>query len=1176
MKKSLLMSLSVVTIITSTLATASAANTAPQISGKPVTTAVDNQFYQFRPHGSDVDVGDSLTYAVSNLPSWASFNPATGELAGTAKLVGNQVSTTTNVQFTMNLDSRYAPPLYANFDPSNPQSYNASSTVVIYDNAGEPINLGLYFAAKPLFHGQWNVYLTANGIDLSGVLGSGVGGGVAGQPATILSFDNQGKAAIDPLFPVAMNLAQFNAAQVKLQWRNDNGSRRVTQVQLPYEVKHFAQDGVSKVEAAKTASIGISVQDSSAATSALPGFTLTVFADSNAVDTDGDGTTDVNDADDDNDGTLDINDAFPFDSTEIVDTDGDGIGNNADFDDDNDGLPDVSDSDPLVSSVNRAPNILGIPANWAAKGGSYSFTPTANDPDGDSYTYSIENKPVWATFDNATGQLLGANVTEDSTLLGKMTENIYYTMNLDSRLQPPLDSDFSPYYPASYNSRSSMTIYDSLGDAHVFGVYFVKVHVLDRTWNVHVTIDDIDVSGQLGANVGGGVAGAPATTIAFKADGQPTTTPLLALNMTGGTGNTGISGILLNGAEFPTTLTLNWSSDTNGQQPTQLNTDFEVIDVQQDGLSKVDGKARSQIEISVTDSQGAKSSLPAFSIEVVDLTDTDNDGIIDYTDTDDDGDGVADYADTEPLNDQRWTNTDTDNDGIADDIETVNGLDINNPHDVWIDDDGDRLPLIIELLEARNPHEKDNDVFNNHRLLVHQAYIDLTAQFASKSDIDFWVERLADKSSLPMDVYSSLVDLSALNNMGFIGRVYLATLGRSADAAGARFHLKRLAAGVDRFTLLTDFMLSAEFQARYGNLTDDEFIRLAYRNVLGREADEAGVNYWLGQLQQGAHTRASFFYNFIESVENFTDKDQAQKANVLSLLVTGQQLDAVTNKRYRVILQEEVFTANGVLRGLLASDAYQQGLMDGMPSAVFDTDSDGMINGIEFVDGTDPNVKDNDIDNVDELFVKQMLRDMVGEYWSYHHIRLGLSNLEKSISKTAMVMLYLNDPRFKTARGAIVRLYISFFQRRVDHEGLMYWIDRHESDMSLIEIAQVFAQGSEFQTRYGSLDDAAFIDLVYQNVLGRPADSDGRDYWLEQLADGAERGYVMAVFSESSENQARHINNVIPTLLYSLFLKRGITHDEFVARFAELNSGATAEAMIESIFSSNEYRGRFY
>ncbi|MBX5461117.1 MAG: fibronectin type III domain-containing protein [Steroidobacteraceae bacterium] len=40
-------------------------------------------------------------------------------------------------------------------------------------------------------------------------------------------------------------------------------------------------------------------------------------------------------------------------------------------------------------------------------GTPYSFTPQASDPDGDALTFSIVNKPDWATFNTTTGQLTG-------------------------------------------------------------------------------------------------------------------------------------------------------------------------------------------------------------------------------------------------------------------------------------------------------------------------------------------------------------------------------------------------------------------------------------------------------------------------------------------------------------------------------------------------------------------------------------------------------------------------------------------------------------------------------------------------------------------------------------------------------------------------------------------------
>jgi hypothetical protein len=58
------------------------ANDAPIISGKPLSTAVVNLPYVFRPDVRDPD-GDVLVFQVARKPSWAAFDPATGELSGT-------------------------------------------------------------------------------------------------------------------------------------------------------------------------------------------------------------------------------------------------------------------------------------------------------------------------------------------------------------------------------------------------------------------------------------------------------------------------------------------------------------------------------------------------------------------------------------------------------------------------------------------------------------------------------------------------------------------------------------------------------------------------------------------------------------------------------------------------------------------------------------------------------------------------------------------------------------------------------------------------------------------------------------------------------------------------------------------------------------------------------------
>ena len=58
------------------------ANTVPTISGSPATSATVGAAYSFQPVAADAE-GDKLTFAIVNKPAWATFDSATGRLAGT-------------------------------------------------------------------------------------------------------------------------------------------------------------------------------------------------------------------------------------------------------------------------------------------------------------------------------------------------------------------------------------------------------------------------------------------------------------------------------------------------------------------------------------------------------------------------------------------------------------------------------------------------------------------------------------------------------------------------------------------------------------------------------------------------------------------------------------------------------------------------------------------------------------------------------------------------------------------------------------------------------------------------------------------------------------------------------------------------------------------------------------
>jgi len=118
--------------------------------------------------------------------------------------------------------------------------------------------------------------------------------------------------------------------------------------------------------------------------------------------------------------------------------------------------------------------------------------------------------------------------------------------------------------------------------------------------------------------------------------------------------------------------------------------------------------------------------------------------------------------------------------------------------------------------------------------------------------------------------------------------------------------------------------------------------------------------------------------------------------------------------------------------------------------------------------------------------------------------------------------------------GQAFRLYASAFDRIPDHGGLGYWLKAAEDGMSLGNIARNFIASQEFTDLYGAQPkDGAFVDALYQNVLHRAGEPDGVAFWLDALARGADRGDVLAAFSESAENLAQAVELIGNGIVYT-------------------------------------------
>jgi hypothetical protein len=241
-----------------------------------------------------------------------------------------------------------------------------------------------------------------------------------------------------------------------------------------------------------------------------------------------------------------------------------------------------------------------------------------------------------------------------------------------------------------------------------------------------------------------------------------------------------------------------------------------------------------------------------------------------------------------------------------------------------------------------------------------------------------------------------------------------------------------------------------------------------------------------------------------------------------------------------------------------------------------DTDSDCIPDAVELSEGTNPLVKDNDIFNNARLFAMQQYRDYLGREGDSGGIAYWTNLITSGQQTRAQVIdSFFNSPEFQ-AVTPIARLYFAYFLRIPDYAGLLYWVNLSRNGMSLDSISEAFAQSPEFITRYGSLNNADFVTLVYQNVLGRAPDPAGFAYWTGLLNSGTyTRGQVMLGFSESPEYRASSFNKVYVTQMYVGMLRRSPDQGGFDYWVHQMELGQSGLNLINGFLVAPEYRNRF-
>ena len=440
-----------------------ATNVAPTISGTPPTTVTAGQAYSFTPAASDPD-GQALTFAIVNKPSWATFNTSTGRLNGTptSAQAGSYTNVTISVSdgtaqaslapFTIRVVAANGAPTIGGTPPT---TVTAGQAYSFTPTASDPDGQTLTFAIvnKP----SWATFNTSTG-RLNGTPTTAQTGSYAN--VTISVSDGAAQASLAPFTIVVSTAAPANQpptisgtppttvtagqAYSFTPTASDPDGQTLTFaiVNKPSWATFNTSTGrlngtPTTAQTGSYANVTISVSDGTAQAS-LAAFSIVVNAAPNQPPTIS-GTPPT---------TVTAGQAYSFTPT-ASDPDGQAltfaIVNKPSWATFNtstgrlNGTPttaqtgsyanvtiSVSDGAAQASlapftivvstaaPANRPPTISGTPPTTVTAGQAYSFTPTASDPDGQTLTFAIVNKPSWATFNTSTGRLNGTPVAANA------------------------------------------------------------------------------------------------------------------------------------------------------------------------------------------------------------------------------------------------------------------------------------------------------------------------------------------------------------------------------------------------------------------------------------------------------------------------------------------------------------------------------------------------------------------------------------------------------------------------------------------------------------------------------------------------------------------------------------------------------------------------------------------
>ena len=427
--------------------------------------------------------------------------------------------------------------------------------------------------------------------------------------------------------------------------------------------------------------------------------------------------------------------------------------------------------------------------------------------------------------------------------------------------------------------------------------------------------------------------------------------------------------------------------------------------------------------------------------------------------------------------------------------------------------------------EEQQPAASDEKI----QAYVARCYKIILGRDADEGGMKTWINELNSGRKAAAEIIDSFVKSAEFQNKKHssadaVEILYKAMLDRPSDPAGKSSWVSQLEGGKPLQAVINGFCGSAEFgnlcktyginpgtvtvpdtqpeqPAAASNEKTKAFVSRCYKIILGRDADEGGMNTWSGELASGRKAAAEIIEQFVASAEFQNKKHSNPDAvEILYKAMLGRGSDP-TGKSSWVAQLNTGRPLTAVINGFCGS-------------AEFKTicDSYGIKPGTVKVEAVNTQAEETLSGQAEEA--APAVKKTTGQNVTKVEI-VNASETDANLG-TAVQAIYVNEEKAKEFIG---RCYRCILGREASASELESWIGQMlNGSRTPDQIARGFLFSGEFENR--NVGSEELVKILYRVYMNREADAEGLATWKQKLDEGTSLQELLNTFSRTGEFKA--------------------------------------------------------